>query len=193
MKRVIVIFGLMGTGKTTLAAALGRELGWPVVHSDAVRKTLAGLTPTTPTPVEFGKGIYDADFSRRTYEEMLSQAKAHLAAGKSVILDGSYKRIAERELVKQLARDNGAAAIFLYCACPPKVVLQRLDIRTQDPQSISNGREEILAAQARDFDPVDLTLPDFWGVNTNREMPDILEKVKYLLETYELGTDFNTE
>ena len=181
MKKIVVIFGLMGTGKTTLAAALGPELGWPVVHSDAVRKTLAGLTPTTPTPTEFGQGIYDEDFSRRTYEEMRGQAASHLAAGQSVILDGSYKRAAERELVKQLARENEATAIFLYCACPPEVVLQRLDLRAQDPQSISDGREEILAAQARDFDPVDLTEPDIWGVNTNRELPAVVEKVKYLL------------
>lgn len=181
MKKVVVIFGLMGTGKTTLSRALGEEMGWPVVHSDAVRKTLAGLTPTTPTPTEFGKGIYDEEFSRRTYEEMRGQTAEHLRAGKNVILDGSYKRATERDLVKQLARDHGAAAIFLYCACPPDVVLQRLDIRAEDPQSISDGREEILAAQALDFDPVDLALPDFWGVNTNREMSDILEKVKYLL------------
>jgi predicted kinase len=182
MKKIVVIFGMMGTGKTTLAQALGKDLGWPVVHSDAIRKTLAGLTPTTPTPTEFGKGIYDEDFSRRTYEEMLRQAGGHLAGGKCVILDGSYKRAAERDLVRIMARENGAKAIFLYCACPLEVVKERLGIRAQDPESISDGREEILEAQARDFDPVDFSAPDFWGVNTNKEMAAVVEKVKYLLE-----------
>jgi predicted kinase len=181
MKKIVVIFGLMGTGKTTLAAALGKELGWPVVHSDAVRKTLAGLTPTTPTPEEFGKGIYSEEFSRHTYGEMLNQAAAYLREGKSVILDGSYKRAAERDLVKQLAERNGAAAIFLYCVCPVAVVKERLGLRAKDPECISDGREEILEAQAKDFDPVNLAGPDIWGVNTNKEVPEVVEKVKYLL------------
>ncbi|MBM4296070.1 MAG: hypothetical protein FJ126_14375 [Deltaproteobacteria bacterium] len=179
--KILVIFGLMGVGKTTLAQALGEAMGLPVVHSDAVRKSLAGLTPTTPTPAEFGKGIYDEDFSRRTYEEMRRQAAAHLAAGRSVILDGSYKREAERELLRQLAKEYGAAAVFLYCACHLEVVRQRLGIRAHDPQSISDGREEILEAQAKDFDPVDPSAPDFWGVNTSRELPEVMEKVKFLI------------
>lgn len=179
--KIIVVFGLMGVGKTTLAHALGEALGFPVVHSDMVRKGLAGLTPTTPTPVEFGKGIYDEEFSRRTYEEMRRLAGAELAGGKSVILDGSYKRAAERDLIAQLARKYGAKAIFLYCACPEEVVRQRLGIRAHDPESISDGREEILEAQAKDFDPPDLSDPHIWGVNTSRELPEVLEKVKFLL------------
>ena len=112
---IVVVFGLMGTGKSNRSRALAAAFGWPVVHSDEVRKTLAGLRPTNRVPVAFGQGIYDEDFSTRTYAEMLRQAQAHLAAGKSVILDGSYKRAAERERVRQLAPDQGARVVFVYC------------------------------------------------------------------------------
>ena len=78
---IVVVFGLMGSGKSSRSRALGASLNWPVIHSDAVRKTLAGLKPTDRVPVEFGQGIYDEDFSARTYDEMLRQACAHLAAG----------------------------------------------------------------------------------------------------------------
>ncbi len=94
---IVVVFGLMGTGKSSRSRALAKTLGWPVIHSDAVRKTLAGLKPTDRVPVDFGQGIYNEDFSTRTYDEMLRQAAEHLAAGHSVILDGSYKRASERD------------------------------------------------------------------------------------------------
>jgi predicted kinase len=73
----------MGVGKTTVARALGQARGWPVIHSDAVRKALAGLAPTTPARFEFGQGIYNEDFSQRTYTEMRRQAEELLEAGET--------------------------------------------------------------------------------------------------------------
>jgi hypothetical protein len=168
----------MGTGKTTLARALGEAMQLPVIHSDAVRKSLAGLTPTTPTPMAFGQGIYDEEFSRKTYAEMLRKAGERLAAGESVILDGSYKRAGERDLVRQLAREHGAKAIFIYCTCALEVVKERLGLRAHDPESISNGREEILEAQTADFDPLEAADEPALAVDTNRELKLIVEEVK---------------
>jgi len=74
---------------------LGQALAWPVVKSDRVRKHLAGMKPTSRAPLAFGQGIYGADFSARTYEEMRRQASALLSTGASVILNGSYKRAGE--------------------------------------------------------------------------------------------------
>ena len=49
--QLVVVGGLPGTGKTTLAAAVGDELGWPVLRSDEIRKALAGLGPLEHAPV----------------------------------------------------------------------------------------------------------------------------------------------
>lgn len=182
---VVVIFGLMGTGKTKHARALGAALGLPVVHSDEVRKTLAGLTPTTKVPLNYGLGIYHQEFSERTYREMRRLARQHLAAAPGVILDASYKRARERARVRQLARKNNARAIFIYCTCPPQVARERLGIRLTDPQAISDGRVELFATQAADFDPLTADDQPVLRLDTNRDFNLAGEELRNFVLTYQ--------
>jgi hypothetical protein len=180
---VVVIFGLMGVGKTTLARALGQAMGLQVIHSDAVRKGLAGMAPTERAPLEFGMGIYDEDFSRRTYEEMGRQAAAALDAGESVVLDGSYKRARERELVRRMAHEHGAEVVFVYLECDLEVVRERLGIRLTDPEAISDGRVELLEAQARDFDPLGPADQPLLRLNSGRELEVVLAELRSFLQS----------
>jgi predicted kinase len=180
---VVVIFGLMGVGKTTLARALGEALGLKVIHSDAVRKTLAGMAPTARAPLEFGKGIYAEDFSERTYAEMRRLAAAYLDAGGSVVLDGSYKRARERELVRHMAHEHGAEVAFVYLKCDAEVVRQRLGIRLTDPEAISDGRVELLEAQARDFDPLGTLDQPLLRLDSGRELAVVLEELKGFVQS----------
>jgi hypothetical protein len=182
---IVVVFGLMGTGKSSRSRALAASLKWPVIHSDAVRKLLAGLKPTDRVPVKFGKGIYDEDFSKRTYDEMLRQADTHLVAGRSVILDGSYKRAAERARVRQLARDRGARVVFVYCECPPAMARERLGIRLTDPEAISDGRVELFADQARDFDPITPEDRPLLRLDTTRDPQVVLEDLKSFVKCFQ--------
>lgn len=178
---IVVIFGLMGTGKTTLAQALARATGWPVVHSDAVRKGLAGLEPTIPVLEEFGRGIYSESFSRKTYAEMLRLARHHLQEAPAVILDGSYKRAAERERVRQAAREWGARAVFIYCECPQETVRARLARREAEGASISDGRLALLEVQAEDFDPLDERDRPLLRLNTGGDLSEALARVREFL------------
>ena len=182
---IVVVFGLMGSGKSNRSRALAASLNWPVIHSDAVRKTLAGLKPTDRVTVEFGQGIYAEGFSTRTYDEMLRLAEAHLATGRNVILDGSYKRAAERARVRQLGRDRGARVVFVYCECPPEVARERLGIRLTDPEAISDGRVEIFADQARDFDPFTPEDRPLLRLDTTRDPAVVLEELKSFVKCFE--------
>ncbi len=178
---IVVIFGLMGTGKTTLAKALGESRGWPVVHSDLVRKALAGLEPTIPVLEEFGQGIYSESFSRKTYAEMLRLAANLLQEHPAVILDGSYKRAAERQKVREWAGKMGAAVVFIYCHCPRETVRERLARRERNRTSISDGRLELLDIQKEDFDPLGAEDRPLLQLDTSRELAAALADVQRFL------------
>jgi len=188
---IVVVFGLMGSGKSSRSRALAASLNWPVIHSDAVRKTLAGLKPTDRVPVEFGQGIYDEDFSSRTYDEMLRLAEAHLAAGRNLILDGSYKRAAERARVRRLGQNQGARVVFVYCECPPEVARERLGIRLTDPEAISDGRVELFSDQARDFDPFTPEDRPLLRLDTTRAQAVVLEELLSFVRCFQDGGDLD--
>jgi uncharacterized protein len=181
---IVVVFGLMGTGKSNRSRALAAALQWPVIHSDEVRKRLAGLKPTDRVSVKFGQGIYGEDSSARTYDEMLRQAEAHLVAGRNVILDGSYKRAGERARVRQLARGHAARVLFVHCECPPEVARERLGIRLTDPEAISDGRVELFADQARDFDPFAPEDRPLLRLSTTRDPAMVLNEMQGFVQSY---------
>ncbi len=183
---IVVVFGLMGTGKTTLARALGEARGWPVIHSDAVRKCLAGLDPNTPMPLAYGKGIYSPEFSIRTYEEMRRLVREQVAAGRGAVLDGSYSKAAERHKVRQLGEELGVPVVFLWCRCPQEVTLERMAKRSRDPGSISDGRAELAGRQAEAFDPPDEDDRRIMAVDTDRPIEAILQDIQGKINNLEL-------
>jgi predicted kinase len=179
---LIVIFGLIASGKTTLAKAIGRNQGWPVVHSDMVRKNLVGIPATRRVEVPFGQGIYAPDISGRTYQEMFRQARGHLESGSSVILEGSFMRAMDRQQARDLAAYCQAEIFFILCSCSAEETLRRLAKRSTDSQAISNGRQEILMAQQKVFEPItDLQEVPMLILDTERPLDAILEEIMSFL------------
>jgi len=147
---LIVVSGLMGTGKSTLAEALGPRLGARVLASDIVRKELAGISPEEPRPEAWGEGIYGDDFTQRTYAEVNRRAGERLRTGQLVILDASFRRAAWRGQARETARAAGAAFLLIETVCPESVVRERLAQRGAGP---SDGRLELFDRQREQFEP----------------------------------------
>src|SRR5436190_760917 len=55
---LLAVIGRVGTGKSTVARALGNELSWPVFSSDQIRKTLAGVPLTKRPPAQKRAEVY---------------------------------------------------------------------------------------------------------------------------------------
>jgi uncharacterized protein len=182
---LVVIFGLMGVGKSTVARALGEVRGWPVISSDAVRKALAGLSPTTPARFGFGQGIYAEDFSQKTYAEMRRRAGELLAGGAAgVILDASFKSAAERARVRELAGEKGARVVFIQCLCPREVVQERLRRRADNAAAISDGRPELLDLQMEDFEALNEADQPRLDIDTGRDLKEVLKEVNTFVDGF---------
>lgn len=178
----MIIFGVIASGKTTLARNLGEKLGWLAIHSDQVRKSLAGVPLTQRVTVPFGEGLYAPAMSGRTYEEMFRQAAAQLRAGRSVILDGSFMRAADRQQARELAAQHQADIFFILCSCSPAETRRRLAQRAGNRQAVSDGREDILTEQQKRFEPIDdLTGVPVLKVATDRPLEAVVAEVMAFL------------
>ncbi|PID71954.1 MAG: hypothetical protein CSB34_04720 [Desulfobulbus propionicus] len=182
-KKVLVLFGLTASGKSYLGDAFSRKHQIPYYNTDRVRKQLAGLNPTDARPCAVGKGIYSAEYTTKTYQEMVDRASRDLQQGHcAVLLDGSYSGVVEREAVANMARENEATVEFVFCTCPQEVVKQRLDERAADENAVSDGRWEIYQYQLQTFAPPELGSADhLTTLDTNQSLDQLIKVLETLL------------
>lgn len=130
--RLIVIGGLSGTGKTTLAAGIAPILGSApgAIHlrTDLERKWLAGVGEFEHLP----PSAYTQDASRAVFERIFDRARIVLASGHSVVVDGVFALPDERAAVEAIAREAGARFDGVWLEASPEILKQRVADRTAD-------------------------------------------------------------
>jgi predicted kinase len=156
---LIIVTGLIGTGKTTVAEAIGRGLGCTVLSSDVIRKELAGIPPPERHYDSFAAGLYSPQSTKKTYSEIFRRAGELLDKGHPVVLDASFRKRSDRLAARDLAAEYGAVFLAVECVAPDETIRQRLEKRSR-AGSVSDGRWEIFADIKKDFDPVDELPPD---------------------------------
>lgn len=152
---LFITCGLMGCGKSTLAAQLSFELGIPSYNSDTIRKQMAGISPETGIRVAFGQGIYSDQATQETYSELLTRAEEELKNGSSVIVDACFISRESRMLFANLAKSYAVSFVILFISCSEAINKRRLSDRSASGRSVSDGRAELLNLQRRLFEAPD--------------------------------------
>jgi aminoglycoside phosphotransferase family enzyme/predicted kinase len=175
---LIAVGGVIASGKSTIARALGVEMAVPVVENDRTRKAMLGVETTTPLLDAPWQGSYSDELTERAYTELFRRARSVLASGRVVVLDASFRSRAHRQAAKRLAAAQGVPFLFLECRAPESVCRERLRLR--EPGSLaSDGRTEIFDAFRDRWEPVnELSKSEHVLLDTSRSLEECLKAIQ---------------
>lgn len=118
--RLVVVCGLPGAGKTTVAEHAVDTLDAELLRTDVVRKELFPDPDYTPAEM------------RAVYDELLERAAESLRAGDPVVLDGTFKERELRGEARRTAEAVGVPLTLVKVECSEDVVRDRIRARSGD-------------------------------------------------------------
>ena len=114
---VVVLVGLPGAGKSTLAAAVAARIpDARIIDKDRVRDALFA-------PCDYSAAERDVSFAA-----MIDAARYHLGRGRVVIFDGmTFSRQSQVRAAEEVAAESGGFSAVIVCDVPVSVAIERVE------------------------------------------------------------------
>lgn len=140
--KIIVVSGLPGVGKSTLAEGLARHLQFPVFSVDPIESAIikSGLAR-----------CFETGLAAYLVAEKL--ADEHLRIGMSVIIDAVSPVIEARDMWRGLARKYAADLRIIECVLDRELHRQRVEARVRNLPGIPELTWEAVEMRRREYLP----------------------------------------
>ncbi len=140
MKIIIVLAGLPGAGKSSLAARLADRSGYSILSRDTIKRALFGKLNVSPAQND------------HAFSVLLDTLPTVLNYAPGVIVDGlPFSRVGQAESVEAVAMAHGALSLTFLLDCDTQTAMERLILDNRsDPVLVSR-----VVAEFRE-------IPDHW-------------------------------
>ena len=138
--KIIIMSGLSGSGKTTVAKYIAEKINGILIRSDAVRKHLGNVSLDETGNSE----LYSEEMNQKTYERLIKLGEIVAKEGFNLILDAKFDRHQLRKPVMEIAKKDNIFLTILSCYAPVEILSDRLSKRKGD---ISDATSDLLQQQ----------------------------------------------
>lgn len=139
--RLILVSGLSGSGKSTVARTLAGSLSGIQVRADVIRKQLF------PKLIDEPSKLYAKAASRDTYEKLAHIADTLLTQHMTVIVDATFLGQAQVDRFDKLAKEHGIGLEVLWCEAPVATLKARIIKRASRGDDPSDATVAVLERQ----------------------------------------------
>ena len=136
---LVVVCGLPGAGKTTVAERISDRSDARILRTDVIRKEL------------FSDPTYNEAETEAVYAELLERARDAVLDGRSVVLDATFAKRQFREDARELAERVANRFELVKVECDESVVRERIERR----DGISDADFDVYLHFTELFDGID--------------------------------------
>lgn len=136
---LVVVCGLPGVGKSTVAERVADRIDGERLRSDAVRKAL------------FEEPSYTDAETATVYATLLDRARERVASGTSVVLDATFADARFRADAREMGESFAGAFTLVEVVCKESVVKRRIERR----DGISDADFEVHLQFKQAFDDIE--------------------------------------
>jgi uncharacterized protein len=151
---LVVMHGMSGSGKSTVARQLLEALGAVRVRSDVERKRLHGLLAQARTQAKPYAGIYGAAGTRLTYDRLKQISREIVESGYRIVVDAAFLSRATRDEFRGLAGELGAPFLIVSCRAAEESLRSRVAQREAAMSDASEAGVSVLENQLGSQEPL---------------------------------------
>jgi len=146
---IIIMHGLSGSGKSTMARHLVGTIGAIQIRSDVERKRLFSLKPEENSASALEQNIYTQEATNRTYDQLQYLASVITRAGFGVIVDASFLKPRHRDQFRRLASKYQTPFIIISCNASEAILRERIRQRIKRHNDPSEANLDVLQHQLK--------------------------------------------
>lgn len=150
---LVMMMGVSGSGKSTVAKQIANEYGAIHIRSDVVRKRLFGLRPDETSAEALRPTLYSETVSAQTFQAMREQVETLLQLGYPVIVDATFIKHATRTPFLELAQKLQLPVAILSCEAPPSILEDRIRQRQAQASDPSEADIDVMHNQLAHVEP----------------------------------------